>query len=94
MKKPIAVHALPGYRIHLNYDDGVEGDVDLSAYVAEGPFGPWSDAAFFERVEIGPHREIRWSDEIELCPDAMYMKITGMTPEQYFSKTPAEMAHA
>ncbi len=94
MKKPIAVRALPSYRIHLKYDDGLEGDIDLSEFVGKGPFAQWDDVAFFQRVEIGPHREIRWNDDIELCPDAMYMKISGLTAEQYFSKAPMELTHA
>ena len=60
----------------------------------KGPFAAWSDPAFFQRVEIGSHREIRWSDELERCPDALYMQITGMTPEQYLSTSPLETAHA
>ena len=94
MRKPVSVQALSGYRIHLKYDDGAEGDVDLSEWAGKGPFVAWNDAAFFQRVEIGLHREIRWSDEIELCPDALYMRITGMTPERYFATVPLETAHA
>jgi hypothetical protein len=94
MKTPVSVRALPGFRIHLKYDDGTEGDIDLSDLAGKGPFEAWSDSAIFQRVEIGSHREIRWNDEIELCPDAMYMRLTGMTPEQYFAKAPLEPAHA
>ncbi len=94
MKRPVSVQALPDYRIHLKYDDGMEGDIDLAEFVGKGPFVDWNDPAFFKRVEIGPHREIRWSDEIELCPDALYMQITGMTPAQYFAQASQETVHA
>ena len=94
MKRPVFVQALPGYVLHLRYDDGVEGDVDVSAFVGTAPFRPWNDLAFFQCVHIGPHREIRWNDDIELCPDSLYMQITGMTPENYFAEMALEPLHA
>ena len=36
----------------------------------------------FESVSITPHRTIRWSDDAELCADAIYLKITGREPEE------------
>ncbi len=53
MKKPILVRALPGYRLHLKYDDGVQGAVDLSEYAGKGPFAPWSDEAFLNVWKLG-----------------------------------------
>ncbi len=43
-------------------------------------------------VRIGSGGELAWSDEIDLCPDAMYLRITGKKPGDLF---PAlnEMAH-
>jgi hypothetical protein len=85
MKKPVSVRALPGYRIELRYSDGVEGIVDLSEMVGDGVFVAWNDPKLFERVEIGDCDQIRWNDELELCSDALYMEITGLTPEEYFA---------
>jgi len=94
MFKPIAVKALPGYKLWVKYADGVEGEVDLSPLVGKGVFMLWNDPAFFEKVYIGPHREIAWSDEIDLCPDAIYMKITGKTAEKLFPNLQTESAYA
>ena len=33
---------------------------------------------------LGPASSIAWSERIDLCGDALYMKITGMTPEEMF----------
>ncbi len=84
--KPIDVKPLPNYRVYLKYADGVEGEVDLSDCVGEGVFGAWKDIVFFQQVHLGPGRQIRWNDEIELCPDALYLQLTGKTPEQVFPK--------
>ena len=39
-------------------------------------------AGCFERVHITPHRAIAWSDELELCPDALYMELTGKSLDE------------
>lgn len=80
--QPVAVAPREGHRIWLRYADGVEGEVDLSHLAGEGVFTVWNDRRFFEGVYISEWRSIAWSDEIELCPDALYMEITGKTPEE------------
>lgn len=86
MIKLIAVTARPGYALYLEYDDGVKGEVDLSSLVGKGVFGAWNDPAVFEAVRVGRHGEIRWTKDLELCADAMYLQITGKNPEDLFPK--------
>ena len=76
MPKPIAVRALPGYKIHVRYSDGVPGEIDLSHLVGKGVFSCWSDPREFAKVHIGPGRAIAWSEDVELCPDSLYMRVT------------------
>ena len=82
MIRPVEAAAREGCRIWLRYDDGASGDVDLSRLAGRDVFAAWSDRAFFERVHITPHRSIAWSDEIELCADALYLRLTGKTVEE------------
>ncbi len=84
MLRPIAVKALPDRRIWLRYSDGTEGEVDLSHLAGRGVFTLWDEPGAFEAVIIGPGRAIRWSEEVELCPDTLYMRLTGKTPEEVF----------
>ncbi len=86
MPRPLEVKALDNYRLWLRYSDGTEGIVDLSDLVGKGVFALWNDQAEFQKVHIGPSGEIAWSEEIELCPDALYLKITGKKPEELFPK--------
>ena len=82
--RPIEVQPRPGFRIWIRYDDGIEGEVDLSDLADKGVFAAWSNRTFFESVRLGSHGAIEWGDEIDLCPDAVYMRLTGRSPEDVF----------
>ena len=84
MNRISKVKVLPRYRLHLEFDDGVSGTVDLSANVGKGVFALWRDPVFFEQVAIGSAGELVWGDKIDLCPDAHYLKVTGKTPDDLF----------
>lgn len=84
MPIPIEVKPLENYRLWVKYSDGVEGVVDLSDLVDKGVFALWNDYQEFQKVHIGPSSEIAWSEEIDMCPDAIYLKITGKKPEDLF----------
>ncbi len=90
----IEVQPLPGYRLHLRYADGVVGDVDLSSLVGKGVFCLWNDPQAFQNVSIGSGGELHWSNEVDLCADALYMEITGKTPEEAFPSIGKAPVHA
>ena len=94
MIRPLSVSALPNYRIHVRFSDGAEGEVDLSDLVGQGVFKAWKDCSFFEKVHLGSGRQVRWSEEIELCPDTLYMKLTGKTPEELFPRLKRKTIYA
>jgi hypothetical protein len=84
MFHPLEVKALSDYRIWVRFADGVEGEVDLSRLAGRGVFSSWQDYKVFQQVRIGPGGEIAWSEEMELCPDSLYLQITGKAPEDAF----------
>jgi hypothetical protein len=94
MFKPVQVKALSDYKLWLKYSDGVAGEIDLSHLAGKGVFAVWDDYAAFEQVYIGKSGQIAWTEEIDLCPDALYMELTGQSPEQLFPNLKAEVAHA
>ncbi len=75
--RPTAVAPREGYRIWLRYSDGVSGEVDLSHPAGRGVFAAWADREFFESVRLAEGSGIAWGDDLDLCPDALYMQITG-----------------
>ncbi len=84
MPRPIEVKALPGFRLWLRYEDGVEGEIDVSDLAGRGVFKAWADEAFFRTLHIASHGAIAWDDDLELCPDAMYLRLTGKRPDELF----------
>jgi hypothetical protein len=88
------VKTLPGYRLDLEFDDGVREIVDVSENVGKGVFALWRDPCVFEQVSIGSAGELIWADQIDLCPDALYLKVTGKNPEDFFPALPEQSTHA
>ena len=72
-----------GFRVWVKFDDGEEGVVDYSDIPRDGVFAVWNDREFFERVHIDRYGAVAWPGELDFCPDAMYMKITGKTVEEH-----------
>ncbi len=79
MIRPLEVKPKQEYRIWLRYEDGSSGDVDLSHHVGRGVFKAWDQPGVFETVRITEYGSVAWgdSDELELCPNDLYMRLTG-----------------
>lgn len=77
MTQPAEVKALPGYRLWVRYTDGVAGTVDLSGFAGKGVFAVWDAPGAWERVYVADGGGIAWSDEVEICPDAVYLQLSG-----------------
>lgn len=75
----VAAKALGDYRLHLWFEDGVEGVVDLASHLSfQGVFEPLRDAAYFAQVRVDPDLgTIAWPNGADLDPDVLYARITG-----------------
>jgi hypothetical protein len=72
-----AVETLDGYRLHVRFIDGLEGEVDMSEFVRApdaGVFAVLADPDVFAQayVELGA---VTWPGELDLAPDAMHHEI-------------------
>lgn len=94
MKKITRVEVLKDYRLALAFDDGVQGTVDLHKLAGSGVFAIWNDYDSFKNVIIGDSGELVWSDQVDLCPDSLYLQITGKKAEDVFLVLEKECAHA
>lgn len=75
----VEVRPLDGFRLHLRFDDGVEGAVDVSARVPfDGVFAPLRDPEYFRRVRVAAELgTIVWPNGADLDPLTLYALVTG-----------------
>jgi hypothetical protein len=86
--------ALPGYRLELQFDNGEGGVVDLSEFVGRGVCAAWEYRSVFEKVTITADGAVEWPGEIDFCPDALYLRMTGKKPEDLFPALRNRLSHA
>jgi hypothetical protein len=92
--KILEARPLDGYKVWLKFDDGSAGEVDLTHLAGKGVFAVWDNYENFKKISVEENRRLVWSDEIELDADALYMKLTGKTPEELFPALKEDFAHA
>ena len=62
-----------GYRIRVEFDDGVVKDVDLEGELKGRVFEPLRDPSFFRRFRVNPEtRTIEWPNGADLAPEFLY----------------------
>lgn len=73
--KIIQVNPVKNHILHLRFDDGVEGDVDLQAELYGTVFKPLHDQAYFLKVSIHPDfHTLCWPNGADLSPEYLYEK--------------------
>ena len=80
MPRVVKVSPLPKYRLHVEFDDGVAGTIDLSGELDGEVFRPLRDEAVFRQVTVDEFGAVSWPDGLDLAPDAMYNELTGEPP--------------
>lgn len=82
--KPIEVKAISNYIIWVKFSDQTEGQVDLSYLITKPIFKAWQNSDFFNKVYIDKETNaIAWDENIELCPDNIYLKLKGISFEEW-----------
>jgi len=75
----VEVTALEGLRLHVRFEDGAEGDVDVAALVPlSGVFAPLEDASYFALVTVDKELgTICWPNGADIDPLVLYCQVTG-----------------
>ncbi|MES2141714.1 MAG: DUF2442 domain-containing protein [Pseudomonadota bacterium] len=73
----IKVQSLGNYKLYLQFDDGVHGEIDISKLIQfKGIFEPLKDKAFFSRVDVNPDiGTIYWDNGADLSPTYLHENI-------------------
>ena len=82
--KIIDAKTQPGFQIELRFDNGESGVVDLSSLVGRGVFESWNVPSVFESVSVTDEGAVRWPGDIDLCPDSLYLQMTGKKANEVF----------
>jgi hypothetical protein len=85
---------LPSFRLELRFDNGEAGVVDLSSLAGRGVFAAWNEAGVFQRVAITAEGAVEWPGELDLCPDALYLRMTGKKIEEVFPALQSSLSNA
>lgn len=56
----------------------------FSSYVGRGVFAAWTEPGLFDQVRLAEGGHPEWPGGIDLCPDSLYMRLTGKRPEEVF----------
>jgi len=81
----VSVRPLSQYRLWIKFEDGVEGEIDLSEMIEfQGVFEWLKDPKNFEQVKVNKEMGvIYWPNGADLDSDVLYAKVTGKPCPQY-----------
>ncbi len=77
-KRAKIVACKPGlnYRLWIRFDDGLEGEIDLSDLVGKGVFAAWNSVDFFNQVRVDSKTDtVAWGDDLDLDPYVLRARI-------------------
>jgi hypothetical protein len=75
--------ARPGYKLFIEFEDGVKGIVDLSKW--KGVFNFWNEEENFKSFIITKDKKLQWNEHIDMDPDSFYLQLIGKNFEEYAS---------
>jgi Protein of unknown function (DUF2442) len=80
MPRVVKVTPLPKYRLHVEFDDGVAGTIDLSGALDGEVFRRLRDEAVFRQVTVDEFGAVCWPNGPDLAPDAMHSELSEEPP--------------
>jgi hypothetical protein len=81
MIKATHVEVLEGYRLAVEFSDGLRGEIDVSGRLFGPVFEPLRDPSLFSRVTIDEFGVLSWPNGADLAPDALWARIHGRHSE-------------
>jgi hypothetical protein len=77
-----AVEVAGDHRLRLSFEDGSEGEVDLSSWRWRGVFEPLADADYFRQVRLDEELgTIVWPNGADLAPETLHAWVVrGLKP--------------
>jgi hypothetical protein len=64
------------YTIHIKFEDGISGSIQLNDLVQKGIFQELKDKSKFAKVFTNGY-SVAWSNELEIDANKIYLELTG-----------------
>jgi hypothetical protein len=79
----VAVEARPGFKVWVRFENGVEGEADLSDLAGRGVFERWTpNPAEFAEASVDPESgTVTWPGGLDVAPDRLYSEVLRVTGE-------------
>jgi hypothetical protein len=72
----IEVRYVTDFTVWVRFEDGVEGEIDLSAELYGPVFEPLKDTNYFRQVRVDPELgTIAWPNGADLAAEFLYSKV-------------------
>jgi Protein of unknown function (DUF2442) len=77
-----SVEPLGGHRLNLTFEDGAQGELDLSSWEWRGVFEPLEDPSYFALVTLDEELgTIVWPNGADIAPETLHAWIArGLKP--------------
>jgi len=79
----VAVEARPGFKVWVRFENGVEGEADLSDLAGRGVFERWTEypGEFAEVAVDAESGTLTWPGGLDVAPDRLYSDVVRATGE-------------
>jgi hypothetical protein len=72
---------LRDFIVWLKFEDGTEGEIDLSSELWGPIFEPLKDSAYFRKVSVAEYGTIAWPNGADIAPEFLYERIRPVINE-------------
>lgn len=77
--RAIAVKVIDDCQLLVTFNNQEQRIFDVTAYLDFPVFQILRDSSFFRKVHIA-HGTLVWSDDVDFCPDTVYLKSVPVNP--------------
>jgi hypothetical protein len=74
---------LPHHRLHVEFDDGTAGTIDMADELTGPMFEPLRDEMLFSKAYLDEFGVVCWPNGADYAPDAMYNLIAGAEQSKF-----------
>ena len=67
------------FTVWVKFEDGTEGEIDLSSELWGPVFEPLKDVDFFRKVSVAEYGTVAWPNGADLAPEFLYERVRPLS---------------